>query len=1832
MIIAELSLLSGLFDSGVLRDSIRVHNRMSNKSENKSSNGNLRVIRISFFVAVLAVLCFSGVLSAAPYAGDIVELEQPDGTAVQVRFWGDEYYCRGESLDGYTVVRDPASGWIVYAELNEDASEFIPTEVVYDHLQPTDPNHPGFGVRHPERAMGAAVPGKGHAKGLQKQLRERQDSVDAKHLRRRMELHPEQFMPAAGDALEDGYAAAPEISPAALTGSVVGLTILVEFPDLRGTIPPAEIERFCNQTGYTGYGNNGSVRDYYYAVSNGLLDYTNVVTDYVLLNKEKSYYDACGGWGKTGELIDEALGKLCAQGFNFSSLTKGSNGRVLALNILYAGSPNCGWSEGLWPHMSSRNVTFCGTMFGAYQMTNIGSSLRLGTFCHENGHMICGYPDLYDYTSSSNGVGSFCLMSYSGPGENPVPPCTYLRWTTGWETITNITNDPSGTVRTHTANTNTSFRYSHPTNSKEYFLIESRLKTGRNSGLPAEGLLIWRINEDGDNAYPTNHPTHPYRKFFRVALEQADGQFHLERRSGYGDTNDSFRSGYRDTFDDFTSPDAKWWDESFSGFSISNVGPVGGQMSFTVGAGFRPTAHYSFEGNLSDISGSGYHASGYNFPGNSSQWLSSSFTDSFSNLGGALHFDGVDDYLEIPAAVGATDEIGIAFWMKPDHAADMIPLDKHPNDATGAGWSVRLKSDGSLAFRVGSFLNAVVVSTRGPVYEAGRWTHVACSYKGGTVRIFINGQLRAMQNGLTVTSNTSALKVRMGIAAQVRPEWVYQGALDDVRFYTKELTEGRLQAVDGLNFKPGKGEILHLPLDERFAAIAEDWSQYEKHGVLKNGQTFAANSVDGVVGKALQFDGTDDYIEVPGGFDKMHDGFSVSLWAYPSAVKSWARFMDFGNGSSASNILLARYSTTNDLVFQVYNGSSSGNQVRATNAISLNVWQHFTATVTAGGAVVLYKNGQVVASGTTGSGLNVYRLNNYIGRSNWSNDAYYQGRMDEIRLYNYALSATEVQAVYRNRRIDGPYPVNGDKSVNPNVVLKWGFPDGTARHDIYFGTRYSSVVSATPESPEYRGRRQEALYKPAGLDPWCEYFWRVDALLTDGSVVSGPVWTFSTVGGVIRQVWMDISGDPVTNLTSNAAYPDKPSLTELIKNFEGPIDWSDTYGTRMIGQVWPTVSGLHTFWIASDDYSELWISSTPSASNAIKSASVSGYTDSRQWEKFTSQKTGQISMIAGNRYYIMALHKEGGGGDHVAVAWQGPSCPVREVIDGFWLRPVPENEWPVFNAKPFPTISASEGKPLNYSIAGSATDPDGTSLTYRKKSGPAWLNVSPNGQLSGTPRDGDAGLNSFVIQATDDKDGADESMLSIDVGDLYSGSKGYDDMLSFAGQWLSHEPENPADLTGNGRTDYADWNLFVQNWQRDIDEGLAAHWKMDDTEGLTVRDHYGRYDGVMANMSELARTKGYLGNALIFDGVDDYVEIPGYTGVAGGSSRTCSAWIKTTQASTAYILNWGHISNTGAKWLIRLDDDGTLRVAINNGFIRGVTNLADGAWHHIAVVLSDDGSPDVSEVRLYADGQPEIIGAVQPRTVNTSSDQTVKIGVDNNTGTVFFQGMIDDVRIYNRALDAQDIARQASLTPIAHWRFNEHSGGEVRDAASGHHGILVNMDAASRVQGTEGYALKFDGIDDYVEIPGFKGITGQASRTCVAWVKTTDVTKDFLSWGEDSTGGRWVVRINDNGELRAQVLGGYIIGTTKINDGAWHHIAVVLENDGSPQISNARLYVDGRRETRTTSSNCAVNTGSLDDVRIGLFSVSQRYFRGQIDDVRIYDRALSDDEISAMLY
>jgi hypothetical protein len=161
-------------------------------------------------------------------------------------------------------------------------------------------------------------------------------------------------------------------------------------------------------------------------------------------------------------------------------------------------------------------------------------------------------------------------------------------------------------------------------------------------------------------------------------------------------------------------------------------------------------------------------------------------------------------------------------------------------------------------------------------------------------------------------------------------------------------------------------------------------------------------------------------------------------------------------------------------------------------------------------------------------------------------------------------------------------------------------------------------------------------------------------------------------GYVLYEWWFDIGdGTAVSDLTSNSRYPNSPDEAEWRSSFEGPVNWRDNYGTRARGYVYPPATGNYNFWISGDDYCELWLSTDDNPDNISMIAEVPGWTDASEWGKYTDQKSSAISLTAGKKYYIEALHKEAGGGDSLTVAWGGPvigAGPV--IIAGKYLSPV----------------------------------------------------------------------------------------------------------------------------------------------------------------------------------------------------------------------------------------------------------------------------------------------------------------------------------------------------------------------------------------------------------------------------------------------------------------------------------------------------------------------------------------------------------------------------------
>jgi len=503
---------------------------------------------------MVTVVCLCVPVRAAPVFGKKMKLRQPDGRLVEVRVWGDEYYQIVESLDGYTLARDPVSRSICYAKPSkpsDDKQELISSGIVLGQPVPES-----LGLRHHLRHPPAVV-------------------------RKQVSAARAAYSPVAGGGALQVAGTGEPIPATTSTGIVEGICLLVDFSDDPGTIAPQTVSDFCNQVGYNGFDNNGSVRDYFHDVSMGNLTYTNFVPQqYHRALHTKAYYDdpevAYGT--RARELITEALNALESAGFDFSNFDADEDGKIDAINCFYAGTTTSGWAAGLWPHCGMISFTADGVSANRYQISDMGDELCLDTFCHENGHMLCNWPDLYDYGFDSEGIGKFCLMSNMASTTNPVQPCGYLKYIAGWTQTTLLVSHETGL--SITSGQNQLYKFAHPTYTNEYYLLENRQKIGRDQALPDAGLAIWHIDTYGSNDYQQQLA----QLHYQVTLLQADGRWDLERNRNAGDNTDLWKSPGYTMCGSQTNPNTNWWEGTVSGLGLSQISDSGPTMTFTFGS------------------------------------------------------------------------------------------------------------------------------------------------------------------------------------------------------------------------------------------------------------------------------------------------------------------------------------------------------------------------------------------------------------------------------------------------------------------------------------------------------------------------------------------------------------------------------------------------------------------------------------------------------------------------------------------------------------------------------------------------------------------------------------------------------------------------------------------------------------------------------------------------------------------------------------------------------------------------------------------------------------------------------------------------------------------------------------------------------------------------------------------------------------------------------------------------------------------------------------------------------------------------------------------------
>jgi len=421
------------------------------------------------------------------------------------------------------------------------------------------------------------------------------------------------------------------------------------------------------------------------------------------------------------------------------------------------------------------------------------------------------------------------------------------------------------------------------------------------------------------------------------------------------------------------------------------------------------------------------------------------------------------------------------------------------------------------------------------------------------------------------------------------------------------------------------------------------------------------------------------------------------------------------------------------------------------------------------------------------------------------------------------------------------------------------------------------------------------------------------------------------------------------------------------------------------------------------------------------------------------------------------------------------------------------------------------------------------------------------------------------------------------------------------------------------------------------DPSLIGYWKLDGN----ALDETGKNNGTVTGA--VVTNKGKYGQAYEFDGVSSLVNIGDFDDAEGINEVTVSMWVKRFSAPSS---SYQYIIYKSGVYSFR--QGASLEAALYNS-TGGATATCTGAtwldvneWHHWGI------SYDGSIIRSYIDGSEcgnkSLMGPLQ------SNSNSFYIG--GYGGSQEMNGIIDEVRIYNRTLSADEIRELYNESLVSHSLVLKGSGDMTEIDTEGEHTTINNTDmvgvwqfegnaldsttngnngtvtGATNTSGMIGGAYEFDGTGDYVLLPD---LVDSYPFTMTVWFSINDISADgtVFSLNDASNYQIYYMLSHRADDLDYTCRNETVIASARIytvlGENKWHFATIVFKND-----TYREAYLDGVWKQANTV-DCGFYSG-VDQATIGLTRTSTPvgYFNGTIDEVMIYNRTLSADEISAL--
>lgn len=454
--------------------------------------------------------------------------------------------------------------------------------------------------------------------------------------------------------------------------------------------------------------------------------------------------------------------------------------------------------------------------------------------------------------------------------------------------------------------------------------------------------------------------------------------------------------------------------------------------------------------------------------------------------------------------------------------------------------------------------------------------------------------------------------------------------------------------------------------------------------------------------------------------------------------------------------------------------------------------------------------------------------------------------------------------------------------------------------------------------------------------------------------------------------------------------------------------------------------------------------------------------------------------------------------------------------------------------------------------------------------------------------------------------------------------------------------------------------------QQSLNQGINLHLPFDDGTGTNAADAAGTNDGTLQNMSPASDwVDGIIQGGLNFSG-DNRVQVSG--SVINPNRGTFSMWYKPdidyTAATNELFLTgfWNETFSNNDFFLDLYESDDSFYCGIrDNGgttHANGVNSAAlaslwqVGKWMHIACTYDDSLPAD--NIKIYINGVESNTPAEELNLSDWSATPWVPpanltIGNDGEGFANSAQGTLDDFRVYDRPLSASEIsqlyAQGSSCTLpsegdlVAHWTMNDTSGSTIIDSSgNGNNGTWVdgvNNDVTEEtVAGQDGTAIQFDGTNDFIRVSHSASIDFVNTVTMAFWLKSGlggNPYKRIISKNPfNSNPGIEIQQTNTANAIHLRIdtasktdnLAGTISG---VLDNNWHHIVYVVDQ------GTIRAYLNGTLTNTATYITDAGGFQNTSDLIIGVnTNLAVGYYDGILDDIRLYNKALSDTEVAAL--